>query len=199
MNKKLLNLINFAAITLVASVGFTQMADHSMGGDHVAQAMEASLGTTGADYFTLEDGVLISVRAEDRAFLVMADPYDNFELSVEYWLEPSTNSGIFIRCQDVNDVAAASCYEVNIWDENENPVNRTGAIINFAPPLVEIDSQGQWNTMTISADGAHLVVTVNGQTTVDTMDDTYTSGYIALQYGGGNKLVKFRKLEVTAL
>ncbi|MBT5032371.1 MAG: DUF1080 domain-containing protein [Proteobacteria bacterium] len=193
MNRKLLNPIIFAAITLTASVSFSQTADL------IAQAMEASLGTTGANYFTYENGELTSVRAEDRSFLVIAEPYDNFELSIEYWVEPSTNSGIFVRCQDLNEVAAGTCYEVNIWDENENPANRTGAIINFAPPLVEIDSQGQWNTMNVRADGGHLVVIVNGQTTVDTMDDTYTGGHIALQYGGDNMLVKFRNLEIEAL
>ena len=115
------------------------------------------------------------------------------------WAEPATNSGIFIRCQDADAISANSCYEVNIWDENENPANRTGAIVNFAPPLVEIDSLSQWTTMTIRADGGHIAVTVNGQTTVNLMDETYSSGHIGLQYGGNNGLIRFRNLDISAL
>jgi len=49
-------------------------------------------------------------------FLVSTKSYKNFIIRAEFWAESNTNSGIFIRCQDPNKVAAATSYEVNIWD-----------------------------------------------------------------------------------
>lgn len=199
MSRKLFTPVLFSSLALIASVGFAQSDHASMDGGLLGQAMQADVGLSGAEAFTFEDGVVTSVSATAPAFLVLPEPYGNFELSVEYWAEPATNSGIFIRCQDADAISARSCYEANIWDTNENPDNRTGAVVLFAPPLVAIDSLSQWTTMTIRAEDDHVVVSVNGQTTADLMDDTYASGHIGLQYGGDNGTIKFRNLEVSPL
>ena len=199
MSRKLFTPVVFVSLALIANTGFAQSDNASMDGGLLGQAMQADVGSSGAEAFTFEDGVVTSVSAEEPAFLVLPEPHDNFELSLEYWAEPATNSGVFIRCQDADAINARSCFEVNIWDANENPDNRTGAIVLFTPPLVAIDSLSQWTNMTIRADGNHIVVTVNGQTTADLMDDTYASGHIGLQYGGANGTIKFRNLEISPL
>lgn len=199
MSRKLFTPFLIVSLALITSTSFAQSGHMSMGGGALGQAMQADLGASGAEAFTLEDGVLSSVSSEERAFLVLAEPYGDFELSVEYWAAPETNSGIFIRCQDADAIGADSCYEVNIWDANENPDNRTGSIVHYAPPSAAIDSLSQWTAMTIRAEGGHIVVTVSGQTTADIMDETYANGHIGLQYGGGNGTIKFRNLEISAL
>ena len=199
MSRILFTPVLFVSLALIASSSVAQSDNASMDGGLLEQAMQADVGTSGAEAFTLEDGVVTSISNVESAFLVLPEPYDNFELSIEYWAEPATNSGVYIRCLDADAISAGSCYEINIWDENENPDNRTGAIVHFAPPLIAIDSLSQWTTMTIRAEGGHVVVTVNGQTTADLMDDTYASGHIGLQYGGENGTMKFRNLEVSPL
>ena len=56
---------------------------------------------------------------------------------------------------------------------------------------------GQWNTYEIRAEGARLMVTLNGTQTVDMEDSTYADGPIALQYGLG--VVKFRNVRIREL
>ena len=61
-------------------------------------------------------------------------------------------------------------------------------------PLVVLDTGNRWNVYEISAHGKRLKVTLNGQTTVDTEDDRFAAGPIALQYAAGR--VMFRNVRI---
>ena len=129
--------------------------------------------------------------------LVTESSYSDFVLTLEFWVDDPANSGVFIRCADPDAIGADSCYEVNIYDQREDPTYRTGGIVNFAPPAVQIDAGGQWNTYEIRAEGARLLVTLNGTVTVDIEDSTYAEGPFTLQYGSG--VVKFRNVQIQPL
>src|SRR3979409_629915 len=47
-------------------------------------------------------------------------------------IKKTTNSGVFIRCEDPQRPSAQSCYEVQINDSSPNRDNATGAIVNAA-------------------------------------------------------------------
>jgi hypothetical protein len=127
-------------------------------------------------------------------FLVSAAAYEDFDLIVEFWVTPDANSGVFLRCTNPAQPGAASCYEVNIFDQRPDPAYRTGGIVDVAKPSVSLDTGNRWNTYEISARGEHLVVKLNGQITVDTRDGKFVAGPIALQYGTGR--VMFRSVRV---
>jgi len=127
-------------------------------------------------------------------FLVTAASYRDFDLELEFWVSPDANSGVFIRCASPSQIGAATCYEVNIFDQRPDPQYRTGGIVDVAEPSVMLETGNQWNRYEISAHGPHLVVKLNGQTTVDTFDDRLTAGPIALQYGAGR--VMFRNVRI---
>lgn len=129
-------------------------------------------------------------------FLVTAASYADFDLELEFWVTPDANSGVFIRCAGPTEIGAAECYEVNIFDQRPDPQYRTGAIVDVAEPRVMLETGDKWNRYEISARGPHLVVKLNGQTTVDTEDDKLTVGPIALQYGAGR--VMFRNVRIRA-
>ncbi len=132
-----------------------------------------------------------------NGFLVSAESYGDFRLTLEFWTDPDANSGIFIRCSDPNDVGAANCYEVNIYDKRPDQTYRTGGIVNFAAPTSIIDAGDRWNSYEITAQGSRLLVELNGTVTVDIEDATYTDGPFALQYGAG--IVKFRNVRIQQL
>ncbi len=132
-----------------------------------------------------------------NGFLVSAESYGDFRLTLEFWTDPDANSGIFIRCSDPNDVGAANCYEVNIYDKRPDQTYRTGGIVNFAAPTSIIDAGDRWNSYEITAQGSRLLVELNGTVTVDIEDATYTEGPFALQYGAG--IVKFRNVRLQQL
>ena len=128
-------------------------------------------------------------------FLVSTKSYKNFVIKAEFWAESNTNSGIFIRCQDLNKITAANCYEINIWDTRPEQAYATGAIVDVAKVNPIHKAGGRWNTMEIVANGSHFKVSLNGVVTVgDGQDSRFAEGQIALQSAGG--VVKFRKLQI---
>jgi len=148
-----------------------------------------SFNTIGGGNWRLADGY-VGADAGEPGFLVTKGAYSDFEIRVEFQASSETNSGVFIRCGDPNDVNAETCYEINIFDNNENPDNRTGAIINLAPPASSVMAGNQWNTLDITAEGTHLTVRLNDTVTVDVEDNKHATGYIALQYNTGP--IRFR-------
>ena len=114
---------------------------------------------------------------------------------------PGTGHFLALRLEGTDSnrdaIGATSCYEVNIYDQREDQTYRTGGIVNFAAPAVQIDAGGQWNTYEIRAEGTRLLVTLNGTVTVDIEDSTYSEGPFTLQYGSG--VVKFRNVQIQRL
>jgi hypothetical protein len=130
-------------------------------------------------------------------FLVTAESYGDFQITLEFWTSDDANSGVFIRCQDPKMITATNSYEVNIYDRRPDPAYRTGAIVDVAKPMVNIDAGGRWNTFDITAQGPKLIVTLNGMKTVDVEHKGHLRGPIALQYGAGT--VRFRNVRIRTL
>ena len=129
--------------------------------------------------------------------LVSGQSYGDFEIRLEFWADANSNSGVFIRCTDPAAISPDTCYEVNIFDTRPDQSGRTGAIVNIAPPLAVINTEGRWNTYEIRAEETHLVVELNGVVTVDIHDGKFPSGHFTLQYGAGG--VKFRNVKIRPL
>src|SRR5687768_9457638 len=91
-------------------------------------------------------------------FLVTKENYANFELRVEFWVDESANSGVYMRCQDAKQITDKTCYEANIFDKRPDQSGRTGAIVHIAKPLAVVDAGGKWNTYEITAKGPELTV-----------------------------------------
>ena len=151
----------------------------------------------GGANWTLKDGV---AQADNGAmgFLVSDDDFGDVEIRAEFWVSEDANSGIFIRCTDPREITATNAYEVNIFDTRPDPTYGTGAIVGVAKVAGPHRTGGRWNVMEIKATGDRFTVAVNGQRTVNGVQDTrHPRGRIALQYGAG--VVKFRKVQVRAI
>jgi hypothetical protein len=150
----------------------------------------------------LADGVVIADKGS--GFLVSKHSYTDFQLRAEFWVDDDANSGIFIRCTNPDKVGTDSAYEVNIYDKRPDPSYGTGAIVNVAKVEPMPKAGGKWNVYEITAKGPQFTVILNGQKTVDGVEDSkFPSGRIALQYGAGvvkdKGVVKFRKVEIKPL
>lgn len=133
----------------------------------------------------------------DHSFLVTKNHYGDFEMHVEFWPSPDANSGVFLRCQNPEEIANETCYELNIYDLHSNPDNATGSIVNLAAPLVAIQSGDRWNSFDISVIGSRIVVKLNDMLVVEFVDDSFSTGPIGLQSNGG--LIRFRNVQVRPL
>ncbi len=149
----------------------------------------------GASKWSVVDQVIVA-SGSDEGFLVSDKDYGDFYLRAEFWVDATTNSGIFIRCKDRSRIHPETCYELNIYDEHPQQEARTGAIVlQFMPPMARVETVGQWNTYEVRARGAAIEVKVNGVTTAVIADADPTPGFIALQHWATGT-VKFRTLEL---
>ena len=142
----------------------------------------------------VEDRAARADRSTAASFLVSEDRFGDFDLELEFWVDPEANSGVFLRCQDAGTITDTSCYEANIFDTRPDQTYRTGSIVNVAEPAEFVYTGGQWNRLKITADGPRLQVTLNGRGMVDTKDSRFSSGPIALQYAAGR--VMFRNVRI---
>ena len=164
-------------------------------------------GTKGMDNFNVVgqadwaavDGAIQATRGgKDPSYLVSKNSYKDFAIRVEFWASDDANSGVFLRCQNPNQIGDENCYEANIFDQRPDPTYGTGAITKFAKaPSPMPKAGGKWNTYEITAQGTRLVLVLNGMKTVDIEDSKFATGPIALQWGRGT--IKFRKVEIRPL
>lgn len=131
-------------------------------------------------------------------YLVSAQSYTDYELRVEFWADAEANSGVFLRAQDPNKIAAATSYEVNIWDKRPDPRYGTGAVVDFAqvaPPMPL--AADRWSVFEITARGDRITVVMNGRQTADFTGAKFLAGPIALQNAGG--VIRFRSVKLRRL
>jgi hypothetical protein len=153
--------------------------------------------TDGAAHWTVADQAIVGSGSED-GFLVSDKDYGDFYLRAEFWVDATTNSGIFIRCRDRARIHPETCYELNIWDAHPQQEARTGAVVmHFMPPMAKVATVGHWNTYEVTARGGNVEVKVNGLTTAVLNNADPTAGFIALQHWAAGT-VKFRKIELDA-
>lgn len=153
---------------------------------------------TGEAQWSVREGQIIASGGGD-GYLMSDAEYGDFELTAEFWVDATTNSGIYIRCRDRANIHPDTCYELNIWDEHPKQEARTGAIVfKVMPPLAHVNTVDRWNTYQVSAKGSSLVVKVNGEITA-TMDNADPApGFIALQHWEQGT-VMFRNIILTPL
>jgi hypothetical protein len=130
----------------------------------------------GGSHWQVADGSLIAC-GEPAGYLTSDRSYQNFVLSIEFKCSDDANSGVFVRSPQEN-----GGYEVQIWRQQPAGYN-TGAIVGTAKTARAFTFKpDQWNRYQITADRDHLVVELNGETTLDIHDAKFSEGHLRLQY-----------------
>ena len=139
-------------------------------------AIKGSVLPAGDSHWEVVDGALMGC-GEPAGYLTSDQSYKNFVLSIEFKTIADANSGVFVRTPGGN-----GGYEVQIWRQQPAGYN-TGSIVNTAKTARDYQFKSdQWNQYQITADGDHLVVVLNGETTLDVHDTQFSEGNIRLQY-----------------
>jgi hypothetical protein len=137
-------------------------------------------------------GGALSACGEPTGYLTSDRGYKNFVLSIEFNCGEDANSGVFVRSP-----AESGGYEVQIWRQQPAGYN-TGAIVGTAKTAREYAFKpDQWNRFQITADGDHLVVELNGETTLDIHDSRFSEGHLRLQYQ--QFAIAFRNVKIRPL
>jgi Domain of Unknown Function (DUF1080) len=149
----------------------------------------------------VEDGLLIGSGPHSHLFSERGD-YQNFRYRVEAMINDGGNSGQYFRTRFGPDFPNG--YEAQINATHSDKI-RTGSL--YLPKVKEVlvydapNKPDEWFTQEVIAEGNHIVIKVNGKTTVDYRDpqNRYKKGHFALQGHDKGTVVKFKKVEVMEL
>jgi hypothetical protein len=147
--------------------------------------------------WAVEDGLLVGRGPKGHLFSERGD-YQNFVYRVEAMINDRGNSGQYFRTKFGRSFPDG--YEAQINSTHSDPI-RTGSLYKFVKVTEQLHKPDEWFTQEVTAIGNHIVIKVNGKTTVDFVDpkNTYTKGHFALQQHDPGTVVKFRKIEVKEL
>lgn len=152
---------------------------------------QSASAPAGSSHWEAVNGLLTAC-GEPAGYLNSDQSYKNFVLSLEFNTSQDANSGVYVRSPK-----EAGGYEVQIWRQQPAGYN-TGSIVGTAKTARDYAFKAdQWNQLQITADGDHIVVVLNGETTLDTRDAKFPDGHIRLQYQ--QFPIAFRNMKIRAL
>ena len=62
------------------------------------------------------DGTISAVPDAGRGFMATTAHYADFQLTVDFWIDDTANSGVFLRCPAEGAISQGNAFEVNIFD-----------------------------------------------------------------------------------
>lgn len=146
-----------------------------------AGALDAKFDFEPGVWHEIEPGV---ITAEKDSAIWLKGEYENFVLDFEYKLDPAANSGVVIYCSDLKNWIPNSI-EVQLLDDaadkwkNDPPRLRNAGLYGHCGPEKSVGKPaGEWNHMTITAQGKSVKVVCNGVVTVDEDISRYTSAKV---------------------
>jgi hypothetical protein len=96
------------------------------------------------------------------------DKYGDFVLDLEFKVDKGSNSGVFIRCGDIEHFVQTAL-EVQIHETTDGTEHgQCGAIYDCLSPVIDATKPaGEWNRYLIAAKGDRIAVVLNGTQIID--------------------------------
>ena len=153
------------------------------------------------------DGTLVGTGPAGHLFSERGD-YANFHFRIEAKINDKGNSGQYFRATYAKGFPPG--YEAQINSTSGDPI-RTGSLY---PDQLTSDNErketivreqlvkpDEWFTQEVIVKGYHIVIKLNGKTTVDFLDERkrYAKGHFAIQQHNDGSVVSVRKAEVKEL
>jgi hypothetical protein len=119
-----------------------------------------------SDGWKVQDGALTRVGAGGD--IITNDQFGNFELSIDWKIEPGGNSGIFYRASEEKDEIYWNAVEMQVLDDakhpdGQSPLTSAGAAYDLYPvPPGHVHPGGEWNTARLIVNGNHVEHWLNG-------------------------------------
>lgn len=147
--------------------------------------------------WSVKDGAIVGDGERSHLFY-MDRQCGNCAFRAQVKLNHAGNSGMYFRA--VFEPGWPKGYEAQVDNTHPDPV-RTGSLYNFVKVFDQLVPDDTWWTQEITADGNHLVIKVNGKTTVDYVDEknSFTKGYLALQQHNKGSVVMYKDLMMREL
>jgi len=159
--------------------------------------------------WSVEDGAIVGRGPVSHLFSERGD-YQDFHFRVEAMINDKGNSGQYFRAKF--EPGFPPGYEAQINSTHGDPI-RTGSLYPDGRQKFSKEEQAkmvvkeqlhkpdEWFTQEVIADGNHIIIKVNGKTTVDFVDakNRFKRGRFAIQQHDPGTVIKVRKIEVKEL
>lgn len=141
-------------------------------------------------------------------FLTTKEEFGDFELKLEFRVKDGAgNTGVQFRTKKLPNTTEVSGYQADLgekyWGCLYDESRRNKILMQASPELDKVLKKADWNEYTIRAEGDHIVLKINGVTTVDYKEPDAAiarTGIIALQvHSGGPMRVDFRNIRIKPL
>jgi hypothetical protein len=164
---------------------------------------------SGTGQWKVEDGAIHGSGPASHLFSERGD-YENFHFRIEAKISDKGNSGQYFRTQF--GAGFPKGYEAQINSTGSDPIKTGSLYPAFNRQLTgeareklliknQLAKPDEWFTQEVIAQGNHIIIKVNGKTTVDCIDEanTYKKGHFAIQQHDPGSKVWVRKAEVKEL
>jgi hypothetical protein len=136
--------------------------------------------------------------------------FADFALHVEFKMAPKCNSGLGVRTTRFDPAKSRPTrpsyysYEIQLIDDagKAPDVHSSGSLYRYvAPSESALKPAGEWNTIDVTCEGPKIRIVLNGkkvvdvdQSTIETIKNKPTKGYVCLQNHGGT--IAFREVTI---
>ena len=134
-----------------------------------------------------KDGVIIS-QGDGESYLVTQANYGDFVLEMDFKPSDEINAGVYMRCADINEIKANTCYEANIWDKSKKTQFRTGGIVDRQAVTDVQDTINRWNHYKLTLRSDTIEVEHNGKVVAKLKDGQLQQGFIGFQHKGSGSI-----------
>lgn len=135
------------------------------------------------------------------SWLSTVKQYGDFRLELQYAINTRGNSGVLFRSSHEKNPSFTG-YEMQIYDGAGRPPSKTGPSSIYdtvAPTKNLVRPAGEWNTVTVVAQGPRIRIEMNGEWVIDTELNRSLRGYIGLQNHDDKAEVRFRNIRLQEL
>lgn len=165
------------------------------------------------DTFSVKDGMIAAAGPRSHLFYVGSIEnanFKNFELKVDVMTKSGSNSGIYFHTEYQETGWPDKGYEVQV-NNTHSDWRKTGGLYAVQDVRVSPAKDNEWFTEHIIVKGKHIVVKVNGKTTVDWIEPDgweppsgmpgrrLSSGTFSLQGHDPDSIVYFKNIMVKPL
>ncbi|MFG0285825.1 MAG: DUF1080 domain-containing protein [Phycisphaerales bacterium JB039] len=186
-----------AALAMIGCAGSPDAAPHGAFETLFdGRSLDGWVQRGGEAVYFVEDGAIVGETRPNQpnSFLCTARTYRDFDLELEFLIDPELNSGIQIRSlsRDEGGREIVYGYQVEIdpsergWTAGIYDESRRGWLypLDDNPAAREAFRPGDWNHLRILAEGPHIRTWLNGIPAADLTDDMTPEGFIGLQVHG---------------
>ncbi len=131
-----------------------------------------------ASAWAVADGIL-HCTGKGGGWIGTKKSYTDFIIELEYKIPPGGNSGVFIRVPKEGRPTEVAL-EAQILDDKAEkhrdlkPGQHSGSLYLICPAAEDASKPvGEWNKMSVMADGSHIVIKVNDKTVADAEGEAY--------------------------